>query len=610
MVNIYLFLLLTCSSFLTAHAIGGTTCVACGLISALLFESKSTLELQHLFTLTELNFGAVDFLGLNPDSFCSTLKLCEPTCKLFPNKWPVTPPPAPQKDPKNVGYSLSIGVGAGDDTLNDNDNDNDNDMVTLRDAIISLVRSESESDSQKIKKNDEDFFELAAQLTRLLSPTPAHTSSSIARAAARDVFPSLQSSHPCKTSNISCLIHRLTDNHLPISDSDGDAFAPIKDRGLRGSHWRGADCDDSNIDVYPGRRVDTKNDPAVDHDCNGIYGVDNTTGNNYETQLCSGTERRGLIHIGDSATAHFHLPPQWLSKHGWGLRNLVSDGVDELDQPACAWGTGFKNFSSCPYSPNKTTNSGSIAERLWRRNACNHRDFQNVGVNGARSTAALSLIDSAARDQENDHPALVIFSLIGNDVCNGHPGTSRMTPPATFRNMVTQSLEALDKKLPKGSFVVLVGLVDGRVLFNTMHARQHPIGNTYEEVYGYLNCNTCNPCHGWLNSNETLRNETTTWAKGLNDVYRDILQKEKYQHFTMNYFNPDFAAVIEQYVAAGGDAGDVIEPSDGFHPSQTGNELFSAQLWNWLEQEFPQALGAENPNNNEIMKLFPGQGGM
>ena len=40
----------------------------------------------------------------------------------------------------------------------------------------------------------------------------------------------------------------------------------------------------------------------------------------------------------------------------------------------------------------------------------------------------------------------------------------------------TVSLVALNAKLPKGSFVVLVGLVDGRVLFNNMHARQHPVG--------------------------------------------------------------------------------------------------------------------------------------
>jgi hypothetical protein len=433
------------------NGIGGTKCVACGLISGLLFESsKSNLEIKDLFQQTELNFGAVDFLSLNPDSFCAALKLCDPTCKLFSKGWPVTPPPAPHKDPKNVGSDDHV------------------DLNVLKDAIVSLVHQE-----EKKSRGDEDFYDLASRLTNLLSNGK---STSYVEEAAEKAFPLLTPKHPCAKTNISCLIHRLTENHLPISDIDADGFSTIPNRGLRGSHWRGADCDDKNTDVYPGRKVSTSNDPTIDHDCNGISGVDTSTNKSYESLYCDSTVRRGLIHIGDSATAHFHLPPQWLSKHGWGLRNLVSDAEDELDQPACAWGTGYKNFSSCPWSPNKTTNEGSIAERLWRRNHCNHRDFQNVGVNGARSTAALPLVDSAARDHENDHPALAIFSLIGNDVCNGHPGTSHMTPPDTFHEYITKSLVALNAKLPKGSFVVLVGLVDGRVLFNNMHARQHPVG--------------------------------------------------------------------------------------------------------------------------------------
>ena len=64
-----------------------------------------------------------------------------------------------------------------------------------------------------------------------------------------------------------------------------------------------------------------------------------------------------------------------------------------------------------------------------------------------------------------------------------------MTKPEVFRQAVKSSLAALDAKLPKGSFVLTVGLVDGRVLFNNMHALQHPIGSTYEDVYSYLNCN-------------------------------------------------------------------------------------------------------------------------
>jgi acyloxyacyl hydrolase len=576
----------------TVAATGGATCVACGLISGLLFESaKTTDELNTLFLATSLErfkLSSTQWLGLNPDTFCATLKLCEPSCKLFPNKWPVTPPPAPHKDPKNVGGRT---VEA---------------LTVLKDALVSLV-DEHEAQQSSTSPHHENFFDLATRLASLLSNKKTTMS---AETAAAKIFPLLQPSHPCAATNVTCLVHRFLDNHLPISDTDGDNFATMANRGLRGSHWRGADCNDKDVDVYPGRKVSTSGDPTIDHDCNGISGTDASTNQTYETLYCDHTPRRGLIHIGDSATAHFHLPPQWLSKHGWGVRNLITDAEDEMDQPACAWGTGFRNFSSCPWSPNKTTNQGSIAERLWRRNACNHRDFQNVGVNGARSTAALPLVDSANRNADTDHPVLAIFSLIGNDVCNGHPGTTHMTPPATFHEYVTKSLQALDAKLPKGSYVVLVGLVDGRVLFDNMHARQHPIGATYEEVYGYLNCNSVNPCHGWLNSNETMRNATTDWRNSLNKEYENIIATQQYDNFKMNFFNPDWRAYIDEYVADGGDAGDCIEPSDGFHPSQTGNELFSKYLWAWLENNFPAAIGDINPSNAEILKTFPGQGGL
>eukprot|EP00466_Bigelowiella_natans_P007144 jgi/Bigna1/83711/fgenesh1_pg.113_\ len=87
-----------------------------------------------------------------------------------------------------------------------------------------------------------------------------------------------------------------------------------------------------------------------------------------------------------------------------------------------------------------------------------------------------------------DHPALVLFSLIGNDVCNGHPGTTHMTPPEKFLTSVKESLAELDKILPNGSFVVMQGLVDGRVLWDTMHAQTHPLGPKYHEVYDFLAC--------------------------------------------------------------------------------------------------------------------------
>jgi acyloxyacyl hydrolase len=50
---------------------------------------------------------------------------------------------------------------------------------------------------------------------------------------------------------------------------------------------------------------------TFDTNCNGIFGSDNN-GNKYEETFCSGVNTpKGLVIIGDSATAHFSLPPSW-----------------------------------------------------------------------------------------------------------------------------------------------------------------------------------------------------------------------------------------------------------------------------------------------------------
>jgi len=160
---------------------------------------------------------------------------------------------------------------------------------------------------------------------------------------------------------------------------------------------------------------------------------------------------------------------------------------------------------------------------LARQNQCNFRDYQNIGVNGARtgSMAPPGIIMSMARNQTYDQPgtaqpsppsrslvwlvesynspdaeslslvfrvALVFYALIGNDVCNSGHSTSSMTTPEQFETNVLASLSYLDTVLPAGSHVVFVGLVDGRVLWDVMHNRTHPIGCTYAELYDYLNC--------------------------------------------------------------------------------------------------------------------------
>ena len=421
--------------------------------------------------------------------------------------------------------------------------------------------------------------------------------------------------NPCGH-NISCQITRIFDEHLPLVDTDGDAYSPPEYPVLRGSDWRGADCDDTNADIYPGRKT-PQEDANIDHNCNGIYGS-NETGT-FEEQFCD-VEQRGVMFLGDSATAHFHIPPSWLTAEGYhGWDDVETVLLNEFDCPRCAWGTSHAQLTengdeNCPFVPDYPPGLDaveSIYSFYLKRNRCAHRDFQNIGVNGERVTSSMQSVNSAARDQENDHPVTAFYALIGNDVCNGHTDDTfgHMTPPDKFKSSVLEALDNLDTFLPAGSHVILIALVDGRVLYDTLYQSQHPLGMIYPTMYEYLNCYDINPCYGWLNTNETIRDMTTAWAKSLNAMYQEIIQTESYENFELIYMNPDWQWYFDTWEEIGKDPKDLIEPVDGFHPSQTGNVMLAESLWKNLVELYPQAAGPINPHNDEILDMFGDQGG-
>ena len=51
--------------------------------------------------------------------------------------------------------------------------------------------------------------------------------------------------------------------------------------------------------TYPGRRP-IDGDKFKDSNCNGIFGINSTSGLSYEEELCAGSGARGIIYIGDS----------------------------------------------------------------------------------------------------------------------------------------------------------------------------------------------------------------------------------------------------------------------------------------------------------------------
>ena len=112
-----------------------------------------------------------------------------------------------------------------------------------------------------------------------------------------------------------------------------------------------------------------------------------------------------------------------------------------------------------------------------------------------------------------------------------------------------------------------------------------------------------------MNGNETLRNLTTARAMQLNEEFYKILDENVFQNFKAKVFLPDLPDIVKEYVSSGGDAVDLFEPSDGFHPSQLQHEILAESVWVFLKAKFRYALGPINPHNAEIRRRFGDQGG-
>lgn len=196
-------------------------------------------------------------------------------------------------------------------------------------------------------------------------------------------------------------------------------------------------------------------------------------------------------------------------------------------------------------------NVSSVYMKLFQRNHCNHRDYQNLAKNGADSFDVNNvLLKSLNRKKGIDQPALVIYALMGNDVCNHWHNYDHMTTPQQMRSNLLKTLHTLDQQLPNGSHVLIVGMVDGRLLYNNMHDRIHPIGSlrrdvTYSKFYDFMNCLDISPCYGYLNTNESVRNFTAERAFALTDVMRDVAKHAKYHSFDVTFIDNPFPQVLE-----------------------------------------------------------------
>jgi len=289
--------------------------------------------------------------------------------------------------------------------------------------------------------------------------------------------------------------------------------------------------------------------------------------------------------------------------------DVLSIAENELDWPMMSSATGYMNstFIEHPVGPVK---SGYLNN--WERNHCSFRDYQNIAVNGARSSNMLTTMHTMARSQTFDNPVSLSYALIGNDVCNGHYGTGSMTTPREFYQNVVATMEFLDTMLPPLSHVIFVGLANGSILYDIMGLRIHPIGAVRNDVrycdfYDFLNCLGISPCFGWMNSDSYWREVTTNWAFSLNQVYRDIVSNNTFKNFDMHYVDTPLQQVLNIWTSKGRPEWELIELVDGFHPTQDSDALGTEVLL----QEFEKLglLPPINPNNALIEQLFGDQGG-
>lgn len=141
------------------------------------------------------------------------------------------------------------------------------------------------------------------------------------------------------------IIENIYSSHLPAVDADHDKFG--KETTFRGGSWRGRDCNDISGTIRPGRQP-IQGDATVDHNCNGIVGMNTPTGKSYEDGFCNVSKRLGVAVLGDSTSAHLHMPEQWFDAREFSeaaFEHLPFILEDELDWPDLSAITGHLNVS-------------------------------------------------------------------------------------------------------------------------------------------------------------------------------------------------------------------------------------------------------------------------
>ena len=381
----------------------------------------------------------------------------------------------------------------------------------------------------------------------------------------------------------------------PIMDADSDGFSTkVAERG--GYFWKGRDCDDDDSQIYPGRRANPYTDRSIDYNCNGIYAYIPNTGVTYDASFCGDSTNLGIAVAGGSVGTHFELPARWFNASDWNnppQGNVASLLLDNFDTPQFGAFTG--TCSDPTVQPCR-----SLYTYLVDNNKCNFNDYQNIAVDRSNMHSTTLFIKNLLRNKNLDSPLLLVLELVREDIC------SDMTSPESFRQGLEEILAYLDSTLPTGSHLVILGLPeqdDYAIIKDEIHIS----GVTYAKFFDFELCigkQNDFVCANTHSSNDAIRNSTYQRARELNQVSRDVLN-----NFTVTSFDSVYYAFPTQanFNSVGVNLTDIISQVDGYHLNQLGQTLIADYLWNNLNTDRPQWIGAPNPNNGAIAQIFQSQ---
>lgn len=94
--------------------------------------------------------------------------------------------------------------------------------------------------------------------------------------------------------------------------------------------------------------------------------------------------------------------------------------------------------------------------------------------------------------------------------------------------------------------MIVTGLANGSILYDTLSNKMNPFGVPYPVFYDFLNCLEISPCWGWMNSDKSARDGTTARAMELNKAYLELIEQNKFKNFDIVYLDVPMDEVFKR----------------------------------------------------------------